>query len=114
MGLPPASAHRRGKLTNAQRQRLQPLMPSQRPRVERPSLAPRSVINGILWILRTGASWRGLNTMAGGKWSLDASYRWCQGSLWQCILSTLQLIPTANSTRTCSMLMAVLSMLINM
>lgn len=55
MVLPPRSIHRRGELTDAQWRRLQPLLPHQKPRIGRPSLDHRTVINGILWVLRTGA-----------------------------------------------------------
>lgn len=91
MVLPPTSIHRRGELTNTQWQRLQPLMPSQTPRVGRPSLDHRRVINGILWILRTGAPWRDMPERY-GKWQTVSGrfYRWRKDGLWQQILSTLQ------------------------
>ena len=57
MILPP---HQRGNLTNAQWQHLQPLLPPEKPSVGRPNNDHRKTINGILWILRTGAPWRDL------------------------------------------------------
>ena len=57
MILPP---HQRGNLTNTQWQRLKPLLPPQKPTVGRPNNDHRQTINGILWILRTGAPWRDL------------------------------------------------------
>ena len=51
-------AYRRGDLKDYQWQRLQPLLPRQKPDIGRPRTAHRRVINGILWILRTGAPWR--------------------------------------------------------
>ncbi|QYO62634.1 IS5 family transposase [Leptolyngbya sp. 7M] len=91
MVLPPTSIHRRGELTNAQWQRLQPLLPAQKPRVGRPSLDHRSVINGILWIVRTGAPWREMPERY-GKWETVSGrfYRWRRDGLWHQILSTLQ------------------------
>lgn len=91
MVLPPTSIHRRGELTNVQWQRLQPLLPDQKPRVGRPSLDHRSVINGILWIVRTGAPWREMPERY-GKWETVSGrfYRWRKDGLWQQILSTLQ------------------------
>ncbi|PSB29041.1 transposase, partial [Stenomitos frigidus] len=50
MILPP---QRRGDLSQAQWQKLQPLLPVQKPAVGRPSNDHRTTINGILWILRT-------------------------------------------------------------
>jgi transposase len=91
MVLPPHSVHRRGDLTNDQWQRLQPLLPVQKPAVGRPSLDHRSVVNGILWILRTGAPWRDLPERY-GKWQTvyGRFYRWQKDQLWQRVLVTLQ------------------------
>jgi hypothetical protein len=58
------SAHvagvRRNDLTDAQWRRLEPLLPPERPRTGRPNHSHRTILNGILWILRTGAPWRDL------------------------------------------------------
>jgi transposase len=91
MVLPPTSIHHRGELTDAQWQRLQPLLPSLAPRVGRPSLDHRLVVNGILWILRTGAPWRDMPQRY-GKWETVSGrfYRWRKDGLWQRILSSLQ------------------------
>lgn len=91
MVLPPDSIHRRGDLTNAQWQRLRPLLPAQKPPVGRPSIDHRSVVNGILWILRTGAPWRDLPERY-GKWETISGrfYRWQRDGLWEQILLTLQ------------------------
>lgn len=91
MVLPPTSIHHRGELTDAQWQRLQPLLPSLAPRVGRPSLDHRLVVNGILWILRTGAPWRDMPQRY-GKWQTVSGrfYRWRKDGLWQRILSSLQ------------------------
>jgi transposase len=56
---------RRGELTDAQWQRLQPLLPPQKPRVGRPALDHRTIVNAILWILRTGSPWRDLPDATG-------------------------------------------------
>ena len=50
----------RGDLTDQQWRRIEPLLPAQKPRIGRPSKDHRSIINGILWVLRTGAPWRDL------------------------------------------------------
>jgi transposase len=91
MVLPPDSVHRRGELTNDQWQRLQPLLPAQKPAVGRPSLDHRTVVNGILWILRTGAPWRDLPERY-GKWATVSGrfYAWQKAGLWQRILVSLQ------------------------
>ena len=50
----------RGDLTDQQWQQLQPLLPPQKPTTGRPAKNHRTIINGILWVLRTGAPWRDL------------------------------------------------------
>lgn len=88
MILPP---HRRGDLTNTQWQKLKPLLPPQKPTVGRPSNDHHRTINGILWILRTGAPWRDLPE-GYGAWETVSGrfYRWRRTGLWQRILARLQ------------------------
>ena len=95
MILPP---HRRGDLTHQQWQRLQPLLPAQKPMVGRPNNNHRTTLNGILWILRTGAPWRDLPERY-GAWETVAGrfYRWRQSGLWQRILQALQQQADAHS-----------------
>jgi transposase len=50
-------------LTNEQWNRLEPLIPSPKRRKDgkgHPRKNPRDVLNGILWVLRTGAPWKDL------------------------------------------------------
>jgi transposase len=81
----------RGDLTDQQWQQLQPLLPPQKPTTGRPSKDHRTIINGILWVLRTGAPWRDLPE-GYGPWCTVASrfYRWRQNGLWDGILMALQ------------------------
>jgi len=49
------------ELTNAQWTRIEPLVTSPTPKKDgrgRPARDPREVLDGILWILRTGAPWK--------------------------------------------------------
>ena len=82
---------RRGELNDEQWERLRPLLPRQKPRTGRPNLEHRQVINGILWILRTGAPWRDLPERY-GKWSTVASrfYRWREAGVWDRVWAQLQ------------------------
>lgn len=91
MILPANSIHRRGDLSDAQWKRLKPLLPAQKPNVGRPSNDHRTLVNGILWIVRTGAPWRDLPERY-GPWQTVSGrfYRWCQQGLWQRILHKLQ------------------------
>jgi transposase len=81
----------RGDLTDQQWQQLQPLLPPQKPTTGRPARDHRTIINGILWVLRTGAPWRDLPERY-GPWPTVASrfYRWRQDGLWDCLLRLVQ------------------------
>jgi transposase len=50
----------RGDLTDQQWQQLQPLLPPQKPATGHPGKDQRTIINAILWVLRTGPPWRDL------------------------------------------------------
>ena len=81
----------RGDLTDDQWQQLEPLLPAQKPATGRPSKDHRMVINGILWVLRTGAPWRDLPERY-GPWRTVASrfYRWRKQGLWDRLLAAVQ------------------------
>jgi transposase len=81
----------RGDLTDQQWQQLQPLLPPQKPTTGRPAKDHRTIINGILWVLRTGAPWRDLPERY-GPWPTVASwfYRWRQDGLWDRLLRLVQ------------------------
>jgi transposase len=81
----------RGDLTDQQWQQLQPLLPPQKPTTGRPAKDHRTIINGILWVLRTGAPWRDLPERY-GPWPTVASrfYRWRQAGRWERLLASVQ------------------------
>lgn len=81
----------RGDLTNSQWERLQPLLPPQKPKTGRPAHDHRTILNGILWMLRTGAPWRDLPERY-GPWRTVASrfYRWQRAGIWAQLLSAVQ------------------------
>jgi len=81
----------RGDLSDRDWVRLEPLLPPQKPNVGRPSKDHRRVVNGILWILRTGAPWRDLPEQY-EKWTTVASrfYRWRRSGVWAHVLARLQ------------------------
>lgn len=78
-------------LTPAQWERLEPLLPPQKPNTGRPNHDHRTIINGIVWILRTGAPWRDVPERY-GPWKTVSSrfYRWRQAGVWDRILAALQ------------------------
>jgi transposase len=81
----------RGDLTNSQWERLHPLLPPQQPKTGRPAHDHRTIINGILWILRTGAPWRDLPERY-GPWRTVASrfYRWQRAGIWAQLFAAVQ------------------------
>ena len=81
----------RAVLTDVQWAALAPLLPAQKPRTGRPAKDHRVVVEGILWILRTGAPWRDLPPHF-GPYSTVANrfYRWCQAGVWDRVLAALQ------------------------
>jgi transposase len=81
----------RGDLTDKQWERLQPLLPPQKPRTGCPNKDHRTIINGILWIDRTGAPWRDLPERY-GPWQTVATrfYRWSEAGIWDTIFAALQ------------------------
>jgi len=91
MILPPQKTIRRGEMTERQWQQIKPLLPPQTPHTGRPAIDHRLIINGILWILRTGAPWRDLPERY-GAWSTVAGrfYHWRKINLWQEVLAALQ------------------------
>ena len=81
----------RGDLSNEQWETLKPLLPPLKPRTGKPNHDHRQVVNGILWILRTGAPWRDLPERY-GSWQSVATrfYRWQKANIWQQVLEHLQ------------------------
>ena len=80
----------RGDLTDEQWRHLQPLLPKHA-QTGRPPQDDRQTVNGMLWILRTGAPWRDLPERYGKVGTVSSRfYRWRQAGVWDRILQTLQ------------------------
>jgi transposase len=80
----------RYELTYRQWQRVEPLLPPERPPTGRPN-HHRTILNGILWVLRNGAPWRDLPEHYGPVGTVSSRfYRWCHSGLWSRLLSALQ------------------------
>lgn len=81
----------RPELTDAQWEKLRPLLPPQKPRTGRPAKDHRTVLEGILWVLRTGSPWRSLPERY-GSWKTVSSrfYRWQKAGVWERVLADLQ------------------------
>lgn len=82
---------RRHELTDEQWARLEPLLPPQKPKIGRPGHDLRRIVNGILWIDRTGAPWRDLPERYGPVGTVSSRfYRWRQAGVWDRVLAALQ------------------------
>ena len=82
---------KRYELPDRQGQRLEPLLPPERPHTGRPNHCHRTILNGILWVLRTGAPWRDLPERYGRVGTVSSRfYRWRGAGVWQRVLEALQ------------------------
>lgn len=89
----------RGDLTNEQWARLEPLLPARKPRTGRTNLDHRRIVNGILWILRTGAPWEDLPERYGTRGTVSSRYyRWRRAGVWDRIFAALQQQADADGT----------------
>jgi transposase len=81
----------RPELTDAQWDRLRPLLPPQKPATGRPANDHRPVLEGILWVLRTGAPWRDLPERFGSWKTVSSRFcRWRRAGVWNRLLAELQ------------------------
>jgi transposase len=82
----------RGDLSDQAWHKIQPLLPPERNgKRGRPYKDHRSVINGILWIARTGAPWRDLPERYGScKTCHDRLAKWQKDGTWHKVLQALQ------------------------
>jgi transposase len=81
----------RRDLTDEQWALLRPLLPPQKGRRGRPNNDHRPIVNGILWLDRTGAPWRDTPERY-GPWQTIATrfYRWRRAGIWDRVLASLQ------------------------
>jgi transposase len=77
-------------LTDERWARVAPLLPPQKPRTGRPANDHRVVLSGMLWVARTGASWREVPADFGPWPTVHSRYRlWRRDGIWQRILEAL-------------------------
>jgi transposase len=89
-------AKRRYELTDAQWARLEPLLPPEKPWTGRPNDDHRRILNGILWVLNSGAPWRDLPRRYGRVGTVSSRfYRWRRSDVWQRVLEALQALADA-------------------
>src|SRR4051812_14228099 len=87
---------RRYELTDAQWARLEPLLPPEKPWTGRLNDDHRRIVNGILWVLNSGAPWRDLPRRYGPVGTVSSRfYRWRRSGVWQRVLEELQALADA-------------------
>ena len=79
------------ELTDAHWEKIRQLLPTYRFQARRQVSEPRQIIEAIIWVMRTGSSWREIPEHF-GPWSSVAEryYRWCRDGKWTLILQVLQ------------------------
>jgi hypothetical protein len=80
-------------------QQIAPLLPPQKPPRGRPAVEHQRLLEGLLWIMRTGAPWREMPAAYGSWHTAYSRYqRWGQDGLWDRICAILHPTPTPFST----------------
>ena len=81
----------RGDLTNEQWEQIEVLLPKASTKRGRPAQDHRQMLNGMIWVLRTGAPWRDMPERY-GKWTTIYSrfQRWRKSFIWDKIFAELQ------------------------
>ncbi len=83
---------KRHELTDEQWEVVHPILPPRRAKTGRPPSDPRRMLNGILWILRTGAPWRDLPERLGPWQTVYDHFRnWRRDGIYDRILEALQI-----------------------
>jgi transposase len=82
---------RRYELTDEQWAKIEPLLPAQKPKTGRPNTDHRQIVNGILWVLKSGAPWRDLPERYGKVGTVSSRfYRWVAAGVWNKVLNGLR------------------------
>jgi transposase len=81
---------RRHELSDREWARLAPLLPPPKS-TGRPAKDHRTLINGMLWVLHTGAPWRDLPERYGSWKTVYSRFRrWQQDGTWERLLAAMQ------------------------
>jgi transposase len=84
--------HRRHEVTDVEWDLLHPLLPSRTAKTARRPRDPRSMLNGIMWVLRTGAPWRDLPERFGPWQTVYDHFRtWRNAGVYDRILKALHI-----------------------
>lgn len=80
----------RYELTEAQWNRIKDLLPGRKETVGRTAADNRVFVNGVLWILRSGARWEDLPERYGKYKSVHKRFvRWARSGVWERVFAAL-------------------------
>jgi len=80
----------RYELTETQWNRIQDLLPGRKETVGRTAADNRAFVNGVLWILRSGARWEDLPERYGKYKSVHKRFiRWARSGVWERVFAAL-------------------------
>ena len=83
---------KRHELTDEQWELVAPLIPQKAARTGRPAKDPRLMLNGVMWILGTGAPWRDLPERLGSCKTVHRYFsQWRQTGVFARIIEALQI-----------------------
>jgi transposase len=83
---------KRHELTDEQWTAVSPLIPRSTARTGRPAKDPRLMLNGIVWVLSTGAPWRDLPERFGSCKSVHRYFTtWRRNGIFAAVIEALQL-----------------------
>lgn len=90
----------RGDLTDEEWALIGPLLPAERGRSGRPATDNRRVLDGMLWVMRTGAPWRDLPERY-GRWNsvFRRFSRWSEAGLFDALLDAFATSGAADDRR---------------
>ena len=83
---------KRHEVTDEQWEAIHSILPKRTAKTGRPASDPRLMLNGILWILRTGAPWRDLPERL-GPWQIVYNHfaRWRKAGVYDRILESFHI-----------------------
>ena len=86
---------KRYELTQRQWDALAPLLPGKAGDRGRTGADNRAFLNGVLWVLRSGARWSDLPARYGDNWKTvhKRFTRWAHGGVWEQVFRTLSAAP---------------------
>lgn len=78
-------------LTDAQWELLAPLIPESSPNATQPTIPRREIVNGVLYVLRTGCAWRQMpHDLPNGKTVYHYFRQWKLKGVWEQAMTTLR------------------------